>query len=111
MMREDFKNLFWKLSESHYESHWWTRHTKPPTDCSDRAYLLAKWCRENEVDYHFIYTLFMNPWPDLHISIVIDGMVYDPIWKLYETPILEYKYILNGLISKQVPKWIERIIP
>lgn len=109
MMSSDFKILFNQLCNQEYEAHWFTRHTTPPTDCSDRAYLLADYCKQNNIPYHFILTLFLDK--GLHLSIVIDGMVYDPIWKLYEIPVQEYKKILNGFISYEFGSWIQKIIP
>lgn len=116
-MNSEFKTLFQTLTNQPYEAHWWTRLPPEevisgvPSDCSDRAYVLADWCEKNGISFSFILTLFTQPQISLHIALVVDGMVYDPIWKLYETPVKDYKRVLSGIVSLEVPDWIEKIIP
>lgn len=116
-MKESFKNLYQKLTESPYEAHWFK--TIPPnevvngvlSDCSDRAYCLADYCETNNIPYQFVLSLFTTPSLSLHIAILIEGMVYDPIFQYYEIPLTEYKKVLGAKYYLQVGKWIRRIIP
>jgi hypothetical protein len=109
-MKSEFRTLFDELCNHLYEAHWFTRHTTPPTDCSDRAYLLSDYLKGHDIEHGFILTLFLEL-NGLHIAVVVDGLVYDPIWKLYGTPVKEYKRILDGFISCMVGMWIRYIIP
>lgn len=116
-MNPEFKDLFSQLCNKPYQAHWWARLTSEkvlagePSDCSDRAYVLADWCKENNIPYSFILTLFTKPELSLHMALVVDGMVYDPIWKLCETPVQEYKQLLGGSMSGVFGSWIQKIIP
>jgi hypothetical protein len=117
ILREEFKALFYKLTEMPYKAHWFSRVSTEkvlsgvPSDCSDRTYVLVDWCLNNNITYSFILTIFTKPQIGLHIALVIDGMVYDPIWKLYEITVNDYKRILNGTFSQGVGSWIQKIIP
>ena len=113
---EEFKIIFEKLSKIPYESHWWIRVPVElvleggSSDCSDRAYALADYCEKNNIPYSFILTLFNNPL-SLHMALVVDGLVYDPMLSDYAMAIKDYKKFLGGFYSRVFGSWIQKIIP
>lgn len=117
IMNQEFKALFNLLCNQPYEAHWFTRVPPEkvisgvPSDCSDRAYVLADFCEKNQISYSFVLTLFTQPHLSLHIALVVDGRVYDPIWGVYGVSIFEYKTLLNGRYSWNFGSWIQKIIP
>lgn len=115
-MEDDFQTLFWNLTAMPYEAHWWK--TVPtemvldgvPSDCSDRAWVLAEWCEKKGVDYNFVWTLFMNPWPSLHVAIMIEGYVYDPIWRAYEYSLNDYVRLVQGRFNMVTGPWVRKVL-
>lgn len=116
MEDENFRILFDQLCNMPYEAHWWIRVPVDQvlqgesSDCSDRTYTLADYCRKNNIPYSFILTLFNNP-ISLHMALVVDDLVYDPMWPAYAMPIGEYKKLLDGFYTGVFGSWIQRIIP
>lgn len=116
MEDEKFRILFNQLCNLPYQAHWWTRvpgsHVLQgvPSDCSDRAYVLADYCEKNNIPYSFILTLFNNPL-SLHMALVVEGQVYDPMWPAYAMPVSEYKNFVGGSWSGVFGSWIQKIIP
>jgi hypothetical protein len=117
MVDESFRILFDQLCNMPYEAHWWNRVPVDqvlqgvPSDCSDRTYVMADYCEKNNIKYSFILTLFKKPELSLHMAIVVDGLVYDPIWPVYGMPIVDYQKLLSGSYSHVFGSWIKNIIP
>jgi hypothetical protein len=115
-MNQEFKSLFWTLSEKPYEAHWFK--TLPsedvlngvPSDCSDRVWVLADWCETNGLDYELVWSLITTPHISLHVAIQIEGYIYDPIFKAYEIPYNDYKKVIGANIYLKTGGWIRRII-
>lgn len=116
MEDEKFRTLFNQLCNLPYQAHWWTRVpvdqvlSGSSSDCSDRAYVLADYCEKHQIPYSFILTLFTQP-ISLHMALVIDGQVYDPMWPAYAMPVGEYKSFVGGSWSRVFGPWIQKIIP
>lgn len=114
-MNSEFKSLFWNLNNKPYEAHWFTHLTKEqvlkgePSDCSDRTSVLCEWCDSNGLEYKLVWTLLKTPL-SLHVCLMCEGYVYDPIWGAYEVPLNDYNKLLQGWVSKVTSGWINRII-
>jgi hypothetical protein len=115
-MKEDFKTLYNQLTTLPYKAHWF--HTLPtndvlngiPSDCSDRTWVLADYCEQNQLPYKLVWSLLLNPTPSLHVAIMIEGYVYDPIFKTYETKLDDYEWLINSKLTITTGEWIRRII-
>ena len=116
MEDEKFRILFDQLCNLPYQAHWWTRVPVDqvlsgiPSDCSDRSYVLADYCEKNNIPYKFILTLFTKP-ISLHMALVVDGQVYDPMWPAYAMDIEKYKNLLGGSWGRVFGSWIQHVIP
>jgi hypothetical protein len=115
-MNTDFITLFNKLTNLPYEAHWFQTLAVEdvlkgvPSDCSDRIWVLCDWCETNGLSYELVWSLITTPSISLHVAIMIEGYIYDPIFKAYEMPLSDYKKVIGANIYLKTGGWIRRII-